>query len=120
LLNVDLPLVGFFLVAPTILLIFHFYLLLQLLALAEKVNDYHALLWQTAPDPFQHRHLRQRLDSFIVLQFLAGPKEQRTGFSGLCLRFIAWLTLVAAPVLILLQARLMQCSKEPGSFRCCV
>ena len=34
LLNVDLPLVGFFAVAPTVLLIFHFYVFLQLAGLA--------------------------------------------------------------------------------------
>src|SRR6266576_5366867 len=36
LLNVDLALVGFFTVAPLLLLIFHFYLFLQLLGLASK------------------------------------------------------------------------------------
>src|ERR1700757_4097056 len=41
-LNVDLPLVGFFVVAPTILVIFHFYLFLQLLGLAIRAKDYSA------------------------------------------------------------------------------
>src|SRR6266576_6971204 len=36
LLNVDLPLVGFFVVAPTVLVIFHFYAFRQLLVLAAK------------------------------------------------------------------------------------
>src|SRR3954447_23044887 len=36
LLNVDLPLVAFFAVAPTVLVIFHFYVFLQLLGLAAK------------------------------------------------------------------------------------
>ena len=44
LLNVDLPLVGFFVVAPTVLVIFHFYVFLQLFALAKKSGDYNALL----------------------------------------------------------------------------
>src|SRR5262249_61107521 len=43
-LNVDLPLVGFFVVAPTLLVIFHFYVFLQLLALAVKAKDYDILL----------------------------------------------------------------------------
>src|SRR5262249_13656991 len=51
------------------------------------------------------RYLRQRLDVFPILQFLAGPSDQRTGFRGYSLRLIAWITLVAAPVLILLQAQ---------------
>ena len=37
-LNVELPLVGFFVVAPTVLVIFHFYVFLQLLALAKKAG----------------------------------------------------------------------------------
>ena len=49
--------------------------------------------------------MRQRLDAFLVLQFLAGPKEQRTSFQGFSLRLIAWITLVGAPILILLQAQ---------------
>ena len=35
-LNVDLPLVGFFVLAPAILVIFHFYVFLQLYALATR------------------------------------------------------------------------------------
>ena len=39
------------------------------------------------------------------MQFLAGPKEQRIHFQGFALRLIAWITLVGAPILILLQAQ---------------
>src|SRR6516162_8175271 len=105
LLNVDLPLVGFFLIAPAILVIFHFYVLLQLLAMARKTRDYDTVLRKVAPEASDHQLLRQRLDPFLILQFLAGPTEQRTGFSGLSLRLIAWITLAGAPVLILLQGQ---------------
>jgi uncharacterized protein YjbI with pentapeptide repeats len=104
-LNVDLPLVGFFVVAPTILLIFHFYVFLQLLALAAKAKDYDTLLRQATSDTSDRQYLRQRLDSFFVLQLLVGPTEQRTGFGGFSLRLIAWITLVGIPVLILLQGQ---------------
>jgi hypothetical protein len=46
LLNVDLALVGFFVVAPALLVIFHFYLFLQLLGLAIKAKEYNTLLLQ--------------------------------------------------------------------------
>jgi hypothetical protein len=105
LLNVDLPLVGFFVVAPMVLVIFHFYVFLQLLALATKARDYDTLLRQTIPNSSDDQYFRQRLDSFLVLQSLVGPKEQRTGFGGFSLRLIAWITLVGIPVLILLQAQ---------------
>lgn len=103
--NVDLPLVGFFLVAPAILVIFHFYVFLQLLALARKAKDYDVVLREAVPVAIDRQLLRQRLDSFLVLQFLSGPAEQRTGFGGLSLRLIAWITLVGGPVLILLQGQ---------------
>jgi hypothetical protein len=50
LLNVDLPLVGFFVVAPTVLAIFHFYVFLQLLALAAKARYYDVLLRRVTSD----------------------------------------------------------------------
>src|SRR5262249_55688928 len=48
---------------------------------------------------------RQRLDVFPILQFLAVPSDQRAGFRGYSLRLITWITLVAMPVLILLQGQ---------------
>src|SRR5205814_10583518 len=45
-LGVELPVTGYFLVAPMIYLIFHFYLLLQLEGLGEKVADYNLVLNQ--------------------------------------------------------------------------
>jgi hypothetical protein len=103
-LNVDLPLVGFFIVAPTVLVIFHFYVFLQLLALAQKASDYNELLTNKSLN--DNKLVQQRLDCFLVLQFLVGPPKQRKGWIGLCLRLIAWITLVGAPILILLQAQI--------------
>jgi uncharacterized protein YjbI with pentapeptide repeats len=105
LLSVDLPFIGFFVVAPMILLIFHFYVFLQLLGLASKAKNYNTLLAVEAPVASDRQYMRQRLDVFPILQFLAGPRDQRTGFRGFSLRLIAWITLVATPVLILLQGQ---------------
>jgi uncharacterized protein YjbI with pentapeptide repeats len=105
-LNVDLPLVSFFSVAPALLVIFHFYVLLQLRALARKSNYFDTLLKREAPLASDGQYLRQRLDPFFILQFLTGPMEQRAGVVGFSLRLIAWITLVFAPDLILLQGQL--------------
>src|SRR3954470_17095693 len=43
-LNVDLPLVGFFVLAPLILVIFYFYVFLQLYGLAATARDYNVLV----------------------------------------------------------------------------
>jgi uncharacterized protein YjbI with pentapeptide repeats len=104
-LNVDLPLVGFFVVASAVLVIFHFYVFLQLLMLAVKAKDYDTLLKQEISDTSDLQYLRQRLDSFFVLQLLVGPTERRTDFDGLSLKLITWITLVGVPVLILLQGQ---------------
>ncbi len=60
LLNVDLSLVGFFVVAPSLLVIFHFYLFLQLRGLASKAKDYNTLLVDEAPAASDRRYLRQQ------------------------------------------------------------
>jgi uncharacterized protein YjbI with pentapeptide repeats len=104
-LNVDLPLVGFFVLAPIILVIFHFYVFLQLYGLATKAGEYNGLLKEHAQAESDRQRIRQRLDTFFVLQFLAGPKEQRSHFQGFSLRLIAWITLVGAPIVILLQGQ---------------
>ena len=105
LLNVQLPLPGFFVVAPTVVLLFHVYVLLQLLALTKKAKYYEAALREAVPLAADRQAMRQRLDSFLVLQFLAGPKDQREGLTGLFLRLISWLSLVGAPLLVLLLAQ---------------
>src|SRR5215467_14319757 len=73
LLNVDLPLVGFFVVAPAVLVILHFYIFLQLAGLASSAKDYNTLLAVDAPVASDRQYIRRRLDVFPILQFLAGP-----------------------------------------------
>lgn len=104
-LNVDLPFLGFFIVAPSLLVIFHFFLFLQLQGLAVRARAYNRVLTAEAPVASDRESLRQRLDSFFVLQMLAGPREQQTGFPGLSIRIISWITLVGAPLLVLLQCQ---------------
>ena len=96
---------AFFVVAPVVFVIFHFYVFLQIYALAKKAEEYNTLLKQQVRVDADRHRVRQRLDTFLILQFLAGPKEQRTHFQGFALRLIAWITLVGAPILILLQAQ---------------
>src|SRR5262249_38500243 len=78
---------------------------LQLLGLAAKAKDYNTVLVSDAPHASDRQYLRQRLDVFPILQFLAGTRDQRTGFRGFSLRLIAWITLVGIPLLILLQGQ---------------
>ena len=77
LLNVDLPLVAFFIVAPLLFLIFHAYLLLHLKMMADDARRYTDLLRGYALDSKTERHIRQQLPNFVFVRLLAGPRSAR-------------------------------------------
>jgi Pentapeptide repeats (8 copies) len=106
-LNVDLPLMGYFFAVPLFFVVFHFYMLLQLDGLAAKVEDYNAVLREQNPHAADRRLLRQRLDSFIFAQVLVGARDRREGRIGRLNRAVAWLTMVALPIGTLLLLQLM-------------
>src|SRR5262249_18387978 len=100
-LNVDLPLIGFFVLGPGLLIIVHFYVLLHFALLAEKVGVFHVELQSQVADPDVRVRLRRQLPSNIFVQFFPGPAEVRTGPMGFMLRLIAHISLVAGPVAVL-------------------
>lgn len=100
-LNVDLPLLGFFVLGPALLLIAHAYVLLHFVLLAGKVGAFDTELQAQIVDPDARARLRRQLPSNIFVQFLAGPSEVRTGIIGLMLRLIAQISLVAGPLMLL-------------------
>jgi hypothetical protein len=100
-LNVDLPLIGFFVLGPLLFLIVHAYTLLHFVMLAGKVGAFHAELQDQIPDEDARARLRRQLPSNIFVQFLAGPREIRTGAMGFMLRLIAQISLVAGPIALL-------------------
>jgi hypothetical protein len=100
-LNVDLPLKGFFWLAPALFLIVHAYVLVHFaLFAADKVAVVHRLL-VAIDDPGLRTTLRRQLPINIFVQMLAGPRDVRRGFFGLLLRLIAWISLVVGPVALL-------------------
>ena len=113
-LNIELPLLAFFFLAPFLFLIVHAYTLVHLVMLTDKAKRYHQALHEqisndkTPPTEVRERNaairasLRRQLPSNIFVQFLAGPKDVRDKPFGYLLRAIAWVTLVVAPVLLLL------------------
>jgi hypothetical protein len=100
-LNVDLPLLGFFVLGPGIFLMVHAYVLLHLVLLADKVGVFHAELQAQIADEDARTRLRRQLPSNIFVQFLAGPREVRTGVMGFLLRLIAQISLVVTPLALL-------------------
>jgi uncharacterized protein YjbI with pentapeptide repeats len=100
-LNVDLPLLGFFVLGPLLFLIVHAYVLLHLVMLAGKVGAFDKRLVLHVRNEHRQESLRRQLPSNIFVQLLAGPSELRTGIVGLMLRLIAWISLAVGPVLLL-------------------
>src|SRR6516162_4143112 len=101
-LNVELALEAFFVLGPLIFLVVHTYVLLHFLLLAGKVGAFHRELQKQIPEDDEKRtHLRRQLPSNIFVQFLAGPREVRTGIVGFLLKSIATITLVAGPIALL-------------------
>ena len=102
-LNVDLPLVAFFVLAPFMFLVSHAYTLIHFVMLAEKAGVLDAAVnAQYGDTPDTCEGFRRQLPSNIFVQLLAGPGDIRKGGLGVLLTLIAWITLVLAPVLLLL------------------
>ena len=100
-LNVELPLIAFFTLGPALFLIVHAYTLLHFAMLAGKVGAFHAELEaQIRPEDTRAR-LRRQLPSNIFVQFLAGPRDIRSGLLGIMLRLIAWISLIIGPIALL-------------------
>jgi hypothetical protein len=101
-LNVELPLKAFFVLGPLVFLIVHAYVLLHFVLLAGKVGAFHRELQKQIPEDDEKRtHLRRQLPSNIFVQFLAGPREVRTGIVGFLLKSVATISLVASPIALL-------------------
>ena len=100
-LNVDLPLLGFFVLGPAIFLVVHAYVLLHFVLLAGKVGDFDAELRAQIADEEVRRRLRRQLPNNIFVQFLAGPRGVRFGVMGFLLRQIAQISLVIGPIALL-------------------
>jgi uncharacterized protein YjbI with pentapeptide repeats len=105
-LSVDLPVTGYFLVAPLIFVIFHSYVLLQLDGLSKRAADYTGLLTERIAAEADRQMMRHRLDNFAFLQFLAGSEERRVHYVGGLQGLISWVTVVAFPLVVLLQLQI--------------
>ena len=101
-LDISLPLWGFFFLAPILFVILHVYVLLLVLLLARTAAVYNAAVERADLSPEENAALRQRLANTLFAQILAGSPREREGWLGWLLKAMAWITLAIAPVLILL------------------
>ena len=101
-LHIDLPLYGFFFLAPILFVIFHAYLLLQVLLLGRTAAAYNEAVDKAVKSPPDNASVRQRLANTLFAQIFAGSPRERGGPVGVLLKAMAWVTLAIAPVLVLL------------------
>jgi|SRR5262249_44282079 len=75
LLNVQIPLVGFVTLAPIILLVFHGYVLIQLLFLAQKIGLYRRHALQSSGE---QTSIVQGTHTFVFVRYLISPPADGT------------------------------------------
>jgi uncharacterized protein YjbI with pentapeptide repeats len=101
-LDTKLPLVGFFYVAPVLFVIFHCYVLMQVLLLSRTATAYNEAVEHTGMAESDRARIRQRLANTLFAQIFSGSPQERKGLLGVLLWLLAWVTLAIGPVLVLL------------------
>jgi len=102
-LNIDLPLLGFYILAPIIFVVFDFYVLLNLVLLARTAKSFEDTIQHVLPEDGDAReNFRMRIENTIFVQLLVGGKPERKGFNGALLSLMALITLALAPVALIL------------------
>ena len=106
LLNVDLPLVSFFLISPILLLIFHIYLVTNLKLTADNVRLYRSLMDRSSFSDLEKDGLLLELPNFTLVQILSPPRFNSRGVSRCLMLSIMWISLLIAPILIMLMIQI--------------
>ena len=107
--NIDLPLVASAILLPLLFVIYHVFVLLQVVLLARTADAYNQALDRAVAENDGRTVVRQRLANTLFAQLFAGSPREREGALGLLLRLMAWITLAIAPtfVLILFEIKLL-------------
>lgn len=111
-LNIELSLFGFFLLAPILFVTYHVYVLAQVLLLSRTAATYDAAVERqiAAQDPNASApqrqeasaSFRQRLANTLFAQMFAGSPRESAGWIGTFLHVMALTTLAAVPVALVL------------------
>jgi hypothetical protein len=96
LLNVQVPIVGFYILTPLLVVLLHFELLLQFSLLRRKLVLFDATVVELLEEASL---LRERLANFHYTHFIAG--NEKTGVMPVLFALIAWVVLVVTPLCLL-------------------
>jgi hypothetical protein len=100
------PLFWFFVLSPVLFVLLHVYVLLQVLLLGRTAMAYSVAVDRNVRAPAGNAAVRQRLANTLFAQIFAGSPRERSGWLGTILQFIAWITLVGGPIVIILALQL--------------
>jgi uncharacterized protein YjbI with pentapeptide repeats len=102
-LNIALPLLGFYILTPVIFVVLHFYMLLNLVLLARTAKSFEDALVRAFPTDGEAReNFRMRIENTLFVQLLVGGRLECKGINGKLLSLMALITLALAPVALLL------------------
>jgi uncharacterized protein YjbI with pentapeptide repeats len=100
--NIDLPLVASAILLPLLFVIYHIFVLLQVVLLARTADAYNDAVEHNVTEATDRIRVRQRLANTLFAQLFAGSPREREGVLGWLLRLMAWVTLAIAPICVLL------------------
>lgn len=100
--GIDVPLVIAAILLPSLFVIYHVYVLLQVVLLARTADAYNDAVQHSITEEADRARVRQRLANTLFAQLFAGSSREREGLLGWLLRTMAWVTLALAPPLVLL------------------
>jgi uncharacterized protein YjbI with pentapeptide repeats len=100
--NIDLPLVASAILLPLLFVIYHIFVLLQVVLLARTADAYNEAIEHGVTEGADRTRIRQRLANTLFAQLFAGSPREREGVLGWMLRLMAWITLAIAPVCVLM------------------
>ena len=106
-LNIKVELLPFYVVAPLLYLVFHFYLLMMLALLARTAAEFDKQLRTTLPGKAEQERYRAQVGNALFLQLLVGMEGERWGFNAFLLGLIALITIVLAPLLTIVLMQMM-------------
>jgi hypothetical protein len=101
-LNIPLPLLAFYILTPIIFVVFHFYMLLNLVLLARTAKSFEDALGRARLDGEARENFRMRIENTLFVQLLVGGRLEREGFNATLLSLMALITLALAPVALML------------------
>jgi uncharacterized protein YjbI with pentapeptide repeats len=106
-LNIKVELLPFYVIAPLLYLVFHFYLLMMLALLARTAAEFDKQLRTTLPGEPEREHYRAQVGNALFLQLLVGMKGERAGVNAFLMGLIAFITIVLAPLATLVLMQMM-------------